>query len=125
MTVEDMDRMHLLPPMHLCHNDSQFSNFSKQAGRFCNKWAKESSSDKSNKENKELSTNSMSQPKKKKCMYTGQRMVDEKLFKVFSAIKSIDWLFADFKYYVFQHQDSLSNRLINTQLQYRNFLQGT
>ena len=32
-------------------------------------------------------------------------MVDEKLSEVFSAIKSIDWSFADFKYYVFWHQD--------------------
>jgi hypothetical protein len=73
--------------------------------RAVNKRAKESSSDESNKENEELSTNSTSRPKKTKRMYTRRRTVDEKLSEVFSAIKSVDWSFADFEYYAFWHQD--------------------
>src|SRR5882762_10920994 len=38
-------------------------------------------------------------------MYTRRRTVDEKLSEVFSAIKSVDWSFADFEYYAFRHLD--------------------
>jgi hypothetical protein len=95
--------MHLSLPMHLHHD---FSTPATSQAHAVNKRVKESSSDKSNKENKELSTNGMSQPKKKKGMYTRWRTVSEKLPEVFRAIKSVDWSFADFKYYMFQHQDN-------------------
>src|ERR1700676_4970185 len=65
-----------------------FPTPSRQARAINKRVRKESSSDESNKENKELSTNSMSRPKKKRT-YTRRRTVDEKLSEVFSAIKSV------------------------------------